>query len=105
MAERLGLTPVDMIQRNFSKVMSYTLAHDISASKDKQEITGESRIRKILGKEPFLESIYVNLVDIVSILFDLIDQEDPIEKYFAKDPKLQYAADIMSDIKKFGHSP
>ncbi len=104
MAQRLGLELAALVQKSFSRIMSYSIAHDILGARGKQQ-TSESRVRRILGKEPFADGIYLNLVDIVGTLFDLIDQEDPIEKYFAKEPNLQYAADNMAEIKKFGHSP
>jgi len=104
-AKRLHETPASMVQQSFSKIMAYCLAHDIAMSKDKQALTGESRTRNLLGKEPFLSAIHVNLADIVATLFNLIDQENPIETYFARDENLRYASDNMVEIKKFGHAP
>jgi len=103
LAQSLGLTPVAMVKQSFTKIMAYSIAHDISAPKSAQYVTGESRVRKMLGKEPFLESVYLNFVDIIATFFDIFDQEDPIEKYFRKDEELSYAADIMGEIKKCGH--
>ncbi|CAK7224094.1 Serine/threonine-protein kinase tel1 [Sporothrix eucalyptigena] len=104
-ATRLNLSNADLIQRTFSKVMAYSVAHDVAMTKDKSQTTSESRIRKVLGRDRVVDAIYYNLADIVAILFDIIDQEDPIEKYFSKDPALQYAAEIMAEIKAFNHSP
>ncbi|CAK7214177.1 Serine/threonine-protein kinase tel1 [Sporothrix bragantina] len=104
-ATRLNLSNADLVQRTFAKVMAYSVAHDVAMVKDKAQTTAESRIRKVLGRDRFVEAIYYNLADIVAVLFDIIDQEDPIEKYFAKDPALQYAAEIMAEIKAFNHSP
>ena len=104
-AARLHETSASMVQQGFSKIMAYCLAHDVAMSKDKQAVTGESRVRKILGKEPFLSAIYVNLADIVATLFNLIDQEDPIETYFARDESFRYAHENMVSIKKYGHAP
>ncbi|EJT81195.1 hypothetical protein GGTG_01179 [Gaeumannomyces tritici R3-111a-1] len=103
LAKRLKVSTAQLIQLSFSRTMAYSIAHDISIPKDGQQTTSESRIRKILGKETFLECIHLNFVDIIGILFDLIDQEDPIERAFAKDPNLKYAADIMAKIKIHGH--
>ncbi|CAK7213142.1 Serine/threonine-protein kinase tel1 [Sporothrix curviconia] len=104
-AARLNLSNADLVQRTFAKVTAYSIAHDVAMTKDKSQTTAESRIRKVLGRDRFVEAIYHNLADIVAILFDIIDQEDPIERYFAKDPALKYAADIMAEIKTFNHSP
>ncbi|KAJ9155108.1 Serine/threonine-protein kinase Tel1 [Pleurostoma richardsiae] len=104
LAQRLRVNPVDMVQQGFSKVLAYSIAHDVSMAKNGHQTTGESRVRKLLGKTPYHDSIYMHFADIVANFFDLIDQEDPIEKYFRKDPALTYAADIMDAIKKFSHS-
>ncbi len=103
MAQLLGLSAEKVSQQGFSRILAYSIAHDVLPSKDKQQ-TSESRLRKMLGKEPFADCVYIHFADIVGILFDLIDQEDPIEKAFAKDASLHYAADNMAEIKSFGHS-
>ncbi|KIH88290.1 ataxia telangectasia mutated family protein [Sporothrix brasiliensis 5110] len=104
-AKRLDLSNADLIQQTFAKAMAYSVAHDVAMTKDKTQTTSESRIRKVLGRDRFVDAMYYHLADIIAVLFDIIDQEDPIEKYFSKDPTLQYAADIMAEIKAFNHSP
>lgn len=103
LAEALGLTAQAMLREGFTKIMAYSIAHDISVKNSPQYITGESRVRKILGKEAFIELVYINFADIVSTFFDIFDQEDPIEKVFRKDDSFSYAADIMDQIKQLGH--
>lgn len=103
LAEKLHLTPVNMTQQGFSKVMAYCMSFDIS-TKRKDQSTGEARVKKLLGKDPYFESIYLNFADIIAMFFDLIDQEDPVEETFRKDPNLSYAAEIMDEIKTYGHS-
>ncbi|CAK7564741.1 MAG: Serine/threonine-protein kinase tel1 [Sporothrix epigloea] len=104
-ATRLNRSNADLVQGTFARVMAYGVAYDVAVTKDKSQTSAESRIRKILGKDHFVEAVYNNLPDIVAILLDIIDQEDPIERYLAKDPALQYASEIMAEIKGFGHSP
>ncbi|CAK7263391.1 Serine/threonine-protein kinase tel1 [Sporothrix epigloea] len=104
-AARLKQNNADLVQRTFARVMAYSVAYDVAVTKDKSQTTAESRIRRILGRDRFVEAIYNNMADIVAILLDIIDQEDPIERYFAKDPALQHAAEIMAEIKSFSHSP
>ncbi|OIW34009.1 hypothetical protein CONLIGDRAFT_205363 [Coniochaeta ligniaria NRRL 30616] len=103
LAEALGLTAPAMIRQGFTKIMAYSIAHDISVKNSPQHITGESRVRKLLGKEAFIELVYLNFADIVSTFFDIFDQEDPVEKLFRKDDGFSYAADIMDQIKQLGH--
>ncbi|KAI2630648.1 hypothetical protein GGR54DRAFT_583600 [Hypoxylon sp. NC1633] len=102
LAITLGDSLEQLIQRNFSKIIAYSIAHDISMKEDERK--SEGRIRKILGKEVFLESIYVNFVDIIGLFFSLIDQEETVEKRWAKDPTFSYAAEAMAEIKKCGYS-
>ncbi len=89
---------------NFSRVIAYSMAHDISIPKTEQYQSGESRVRKILGREVFLERIYINFADIIGLFFCLIDQETPVETSWAKDETFEYAARAMEEIKKCGHS-
>lgn len=104
LATTLGDSLPELIQRNFSKIIAYSMAHDISMPKMEQQKSGESRLRRILGREAFLEGIYVHFADIVGLFFCLIDQEDPIEKSWAREESFSYAATIMAEIKKRGHS-
>lgn len=103
LAEALGLTAPAMLQQGFTKVMAYSIAHDISVRNSPQQVTGESRVRKLIGKEAFHELVYVNFADIVATFLDIFDQEDPVEKIFRKDEGFVYAADILDQIKQFGH--
>ena len=103
LAQTLGTTPISIVKHGFTKIMAYSIAHDISVPSSAKKVTGESWVRKTLGREPFLECVYLNFSDIVAAFFDIFDQEDPIERYFRKEDGLSYAADVMDEIKKFGH--
>jgi ataxia telangiectasia mutated family protein len=103
LAEALGLTAPAMLQQGFTKIMAYSIAHDISVRSSPMHVTGESRVRKLLGKEAFHELVYLNFADIVATFLDIFDQEDPVEKVFRKDESFSYAADVMDQIKQLGH--
>ncbi|KAK4232048.1 Serine/threonine-protein kinase tel1 [Podospora fimiseda] len=105
LARKLGLTPEKMVQGSFTKILAYSIAYDISGVNKADHVTGESRIKKILGREGFLENIYLNFADIIATFFNIFDQEDPIETAFRRDDRFAYAADIMDEIKKLGHLP
>ncbi|KAK4143670.1 uncharacterized protein C8A04DRAFT_28662 [Dichotomopilus funicola] len=105
LAQVLGLTPEQLVQQSFTKIIAYSIAHDISVPGGAIYITGESRLRKILGKEGFLSQIHLNFADIIATFFDVFDQDDPIEKAFRRDERFAYAAYAMEDIKKLGHLP
>ncbi|KAK0646289.1 hypothetical protein B0T16DRAFT_458224 [Cercophora newfieldiana] len=105
LAKTLGISPEELVQRAFTKIMAYSIAHDISVASGDGYVTGEARVRKLLGKEKFLENIHLNFVDIIATFFNIFDQEDPIENAFARDEKFAYAATIMAQIKEYGHLP
>jgi len=103
LAKTLSLTPEKMISESFTKIIAYSIAHDISVPSGADHVTGESRLRNILGKEGFLECLHLNFADIIATFFDIFDQEDPIEKAFKRDDRFLYAAKIMEEIKELGH--
>ncbi|KAK1835112.1 hypothetical protein QBC39DRAFT_170782 [Podospora conica] len=105
LARLLGDDLAALITRGFTKIMAYCIAHDISVPSSSAHITGENRIRTILGKETFLGQIHLNFAEIIATFFDIFDQEDPIESAFAKDDRFTSAANIMGEIKKYGFLP
>ncbi|KAL2164152.1 hypothetical protein VTH06DRAFT_3366 [Thermothelomyces fergusii] len=105
LAQTLGLAPEQLVQQSFTKIIAYSIAHDISVPGGADYVTGESRLRKILGKEEFLANVHLNFADIIATFFDTFDQEDPIEKAFRRDERFVYAANAMEEIKKLGHLP
>ena len=104
LAQHLGCSESDFIRRNFATALAFSMIFgDAFGGADKGR--GEAYIQKKLGAKLFQESIYTNFVDIAFLFFDLIDQEDSIEKAFSKRSDLQYASDIMKAIKSISHSP
>ncbi|KAK0621491.1 hypothetical protein B0T17DRAFT_608684 [Bombardia bombarda] len=105
LVQTLGLSPDKMIKQGFAKIIAYSIAHDVSVPSGAENVTGESRLRKLLGKEGFLENIHLHFADIIAQFLDIFDQEDPIERAFRRDERFAYAADAMDEIKKIGHLP
>jgi serine-protein kinase ATM len=99
----LEISAEELLQNCFSKIMAYSVAYDISiphSTNGKKYITGEARIRKRLGKDVFFDFVNKRFADIIALFFILIDQEEQIvEKSFAKNPSLQYAAVAMDEMK------
>ncbi|KOS19771.1 Serine/threonine-protein kinase TEL1 [Escovopsis weberi] len=79
--------------------MVYTAAFPTS---DKAK--GEERVKKKLGSQVFFESVYISFADVVALFFDIIDQEDAMERVFAKS-NLSVARDNLEAMKKIAHSP
>ncbi|KAL2270361.1 hypothetical protein VTJ83DRAFT_2545 [Remersonia thermophila] len=103
LAQALGLTPQQLVLQSFTKIVAYCIAHDISIPSGGDHVTGESRLRKILGKDVYIDNLALNFTDIIATFFDIFDQEGPMEKAFRRDERFAYAADIMEEIKKLGH--
>lgn len=103
LARLLKVSIGELLTQNFSKIIAYSIAHDISVKPDKAASTGESRVRKVIGAEPFSSNIMINFADILATFFHICDQESPIENWFGKDPNFAYAGEIMKEIKAFGH--
>lgn len=104
----LGVDHRVLLQKCFTKIMAYTIPHDMSkvppASSGKPRVTGEARVRKTLGTEVFSKCIYLHFVDIVAMMFHIIDSEAGILKHLRKIDDLHYAADIMDEMKRLGSS-
>ncbi|KAL0931007.1 phosphatidylinositol 3 (ataxia telangiectasia mutated) [Colletotrichum truncatum] len=103
LSQRLGISSTDMTKQGFTKILAYTIAHETSMSGSKSD-SGDTWVRKLLGRESYLDHVYLNFADIVALLFNLFDQEDPIEKYLARDNNFQYAADNLEEMKSFSQS-
>ncbi|KAK8048495.1 Serine/threonine-protein kinase TEL1 [Apiospora phragmitis] len=104
LARHLGLDPVQLVQRSFSKVLAAGISYDVSTRQPENAQKAESRIRKLMGRELYLENVYINFTEIIAQFFLLIDQEGPVEHSWSKDESLVYAAEAMAEIKGFGHS-
>ncbi|KAM3430198.1 hypothetical protein MY4824_007804 [Beauveria thailandica] len=102
-ARHIGKTEVELLQINFTASISYSTVFTATfepSSKDH----GEAKIKKKMGNKVFTESIYTNFVDIVAFFFDIIDQEDAVERVFARSEELAYAAEIYKEITRMAHS-
>ena len=100
----IASSETELIQSNFTTALSYCMIYG-DAFGESAKVRGEDRIKKKLGNKLFIESIYINFVDIVALFFDLIDQEDSPERVFRRHPDLSYAADNLEAIKNIAYSP
>ncbi|PNY24030.1 Serine/threonine-protein kinase tel-1 [Tolypocladium capitatum] len=104
LARLIALSEAQLIQGNFSTTLSYCMIYG-DAFGESVKVRGEDRIKKQLGSKLYIESIYIDFVDIVALFFDLIDQEDSLERVFRRHPDLSYAADNLEATKHIAHSP
>jgi ataxia telangiectasia mutated family protein len=96
----------EILQRCFTKIIAYSIAHDVSTpppSTGKKPISGEVRLKKRLG-ELFFQCVNQHFADIVGVLFNTIDPESNVEKYLMRKEGTQYAAKIMGEIKSLNSS-
>lgn len=114
-ARLVGMPESQLIQQNFATSLAYGLLQTLQASQEKtkggekakaeENARGEDRIKGKLGSKVFIDSAYTHFIDIVALFFDLIDQEDSIEKIFSRQAHLNYAGENMAAIKAIAHSP
>lgn len=104
LASRLRLAPEKIVQQGFSKIMAYSICFDLASKDGTRDSKGDTRVRKILGKDLFYELVFTNFADIIGYFFTLTDQEDLIEAAWEQDEIFQYAAKTMTEIKKCSHS-
>lgn len=106
LADLLGEPTEELLTRSFTKVIAYSIAHDISIPPDtsKKYITGEARVRKQLGTEVFFELVNKHFADIISIFFKSIDHEQDLEKSFMKEPSLRGPATLLREMKNISSS-
>ncbi|KAL7930004.1 hypothetical protein V8C35DRAFT_313835 [Trichoderma chlorosporum] len=102
-ARLVGIPETQLIQQNFATALSYGLLYATTFG-SQEMIKGEDRIKQKLGSKTYIESVYIHFIDIVALLFDLIDQEDPVEKVFMKQAYLKYAGENLEAIKAIAHS-
>ncbi|KAG5949538.1 hypothetical protein E4U53_005845 [Claviceps sorghi] len=103
LVKSLAVNEVELIRNNFATSLSYSMAFgdmygDLGNGK------GEDYIRDTLGRKAYMQSIYSNFVDTVACFFDLLDQEDRLEKFLSKDDGLAYASENLETIKNISHS-
>lgn len=104
LAKLMGVSESELIRRNFTTAMTYSMIYG-DASKGEDQGRGEKHIEKVLGSKILAETRHSNFVDMVSMFFDLIDQDNLIEKIFLKHRDLTYAGETMKTIKAISHSP
>lgn len=102
LAHHLGTSELELIKRNFSTATAYSMFYgDAMGGNNKGR--GEAHIEIKLGNK-LLDARLLNFVDIVALFFDLIDQDNPIEKTFLKHRDLAYAGEIMKSIKGLSYA-
>ena len=107
LADTLGVSMDDLILESFGKIAAYSIARDISlppVASPTKYIGGEVRIRKRIGKENFLMSVHCNFAQILALFFKCVEEEQQIDRAFAKHPSFAYAAEILKAIKTFASS-
>lgn len=106
LSEILGVTEIDLLQRGFTKVTAYSIAHDTHrslSSTTTKYVPSEIRVRNCLGDDMFFEYVNLHFADIVALLLNTIDHGDGA-KYFKKQAGFTYATQIMEEMKGISSS-
>jgi ataxia telangiectasia mutated family protein len=106
LSEILGLSKIELLQSSFTKVVAYSISHDIHQGKlstPSKHTSSEVRVRNSLGEDLFFDCIDVHFADIIALLFNTLDHGDA-EKHFKKHPGFAYAAQIIGEIKTMSAS-
>ncbi|KAH8169718.1 phosphatidylinositol 3- and 4-kinase domain-containing protein [Sarocladium implicatum] len=98
----LGMSEKELLLHNFATALAYSMV--FVAANSSQKGTGEDEIKEKIGNSSFVTAVQVNFIDIIALLLDSIDQEEPVERVFSRHPDLAYAAEIMVKIKGLAHS-
>jgi serine-protein kinase ATM len=94
-----------LLQNSFTKVIAYCVAYDICPPKNVTKyVKGETRVRKKLGQEVFAHLLHLHFADIIALFFNLVNQENKVEKSFEKVDTLKDAARILKEMKGFSSS-
>ncbi len=106
LAEVLGRPFDDLLLQSFSKAIAYSIARDVTAARREgtEEPDAEARILQRLGKTEFLTLVNSNLAPIIVTLFRSIEQEEQIERAFAKRPLFEYAGRALREMKAISSS-
>ncbi|KAG6066927.1 hypothetical protein E4U32_004970 [Claviceps aff. humidiphila group G2b] len=103
LANTLAVKESELIRSNFATALSYSMAFG-NMYGDLGNGLGEDYIREAIGRKVFVESIHVNFVDTVACFFDILDQEDRLEKFLSQHEALAYASENLEMIKSISHS-
>ncbi|KAG6013340.1 hypothetical protein E4U43_007342 [Claviceps pusilla] len=104
LAKSVAVKEVELIRSNFATTLSYSMAFG-EMHGDLGNGKGEDYVRETIGRKAYMESIYTNFTDTVACFFDLLDQEDRLEKFLSKNEALAYASENLETIKNISHSP
>ncbi|KAN0098490.1 serine/threonine-protein kinase-like protein tel1 [Hyaloscypha variabilis] len=103
----LDVNDAVLLRRSFTKIIAYSVAWDTCSPHTKSSkiyVSGEARVKKMLGISAFGELINLHFADIIALFFNLINHENKVEEYYEKKEPFKYAAKIMREIKRFSCS-
>jgi ataxia telangiectasia mutated family protein len=107
LAVAIGVTTEDLIASSFTKIIAYSIAHDLQhphVASGSPYQTGEVRIRNLLGRDRYRALIEKHFVDIISASFRHMDHEVDMEKSLSRQPEFVQSAKTLRSIKSCGAS-
>src|SRR5205814_8054757 len=102
----LGVPYEELLAQSFGRVIAYSIAYDLSRPRvgEERSTSNEIRIRKTLGKDAFVGLMTSHFVNIVTVLFLSLDQEENVERALSKSSSFEYALETMREIQSISFS-
>ncbi|OOO05374.1 Telomere-length maintenance and DNA damage repair [Aspergillus oryzae] len=103
MSKYMGKPFVDLLATSFYKAEAYSIARDISTppGQGSQPKGVETRLKKILGTEQFMELIDQQFPQTIAAFFGSLDQYEQVERALSKRAKFHDALDGLRCILEF----
>ena len=100
MSKHMGKPFAELLATSFYKAEAYSIARDISTPprQGSQPKGVETRLKKILGTERFVELIDQQFPQTIAAFFGSLDQYEQVERAFSKRAKFQDALDGLRRI-------
>ncbi|KAF8854843.1 hypothetical protein BDZ45DRAFT_627136 [Acephala macrosclerotiorum] len=100
LAVLLDVSEKVLIQKCFARTMAYATGTLISTKRGETPPNVEGLLKRQLGQDLFFECLASNFADLIAIMFTIMDPQSNMEKYFLRNEKLRYAADITKQMEE-----
>lgn len=106
LAGQLGVPMVDLLLANMGKAAAYTIAWDTCRgfARNRAEPSNSDLLKKLVGSDPYYDSIQKYCPQILGYIFQTIDHEERFPKALEKKTAFTAAAQVIAAILNISHS-
>ena len=106
LAEQLGTTPVDALNRNFAKAAAYSLSYDTcrGSGRNQSIASGFKLLGSFVGEEALSIHMQENFPQVLGIMLQSTANEDKFEKALSRRPAFVSTAKALAEMNKIRHS-